>query len=502
MLPNPLRSAFIPTMLLADNAEERIRDSATSGTFALINTKHHATLPLSIHNYNQRSFWSSSPLLSSSLSPKLQQIIDSQAGLSDQNEESLALTLASRSLVTERSTGRVVSRSFMKFFNPDETMAYKPTGYEYAYEIQEKIDGSLVSLFWYEPSNSSGICQTRGQWMVASRTTFSSPHTESAWNILNTQFPSLVSNTQESLLDRTKTYVFELVDNRMPIKILYQYNLDLVLLSVISNDGSETRLDNTGLTFRRPRIWQLDELIAGENGVAVTPSNLKQLSKLHRANEEGFVITFWRTKDDVYPQRVKVKLEDYLKLSKPGNKGGGTAIDSSSRVSLSKSSTKLLIDGPPSPDALVNIYIAYRLSIPSFVGIDARMSSVKQQLLEAIRGLNVSDDYGDEVWLAEIMKIWDRIHALFSIQEIDWKDAVKKLKEEGHRAQPRGSGNDATSLKQDFDRRISTMDRSLTPSLKAWFEGQNVQEIVKLVVESVEVPKDLKSTEVIVLHVV
>ena len=214
------------------------------------------------------------------------------------------------------------------------------------------------------------------------------------------------------------------------------------------------------------------------------------------------MITFWRTKDDVYPQRLKVKLEDYLKLSKPGNKRGGTAIDSSSPVSLSKSSTKLLIDGPPSPDALVNIYTAYRLSIPSFVGIDARMSSVKQQLLEAIRDLNVSDDYGDEAWLAKIMKIWDRIHALFSIQELDWKDTVKKLKEEGYRSQSKGSGNNATLLKQDFDRRIIKMDRSLTPSLKAWFEGQNVHEMVKLVVESVEVPKDLKSTEVIVLHVV
>jgi hypothetical protein len=69
------------------------------------------------------------------------------------------------------------------------------------------------------------------------------------------------------------------------------------------------------------------------------------------------------------------------------------------------------------------------------MGIDACMSSVKQQLLEAIRGLNVSDDYGGEAWLAEIMKIWDRIHALFSIQEIDWKDTVKKLKEEGHKSQ-------------------------------------------------------------------
>ena len=492
MLPNPLRSTFIPPILLADNAEERIRGSTISEQFALITTKYHATLPLSIHNYNQRSFWSSSPL--SSLSSKVQQVIDSQT-VSDHNEESLALTLASRSLVTERCTGRVISRSFMKFFNPDEKMAYKPTGYEYTYEIQEKVDGSLVSLFWYEPPNS---CQTEGQWVVASRTSFSSPHTESAWNILSTRFPSLVSNTQETLLDKTKTYIFELVDNRMPIKILYEYNSDLVLLSIVSNDGSETRQGNTGLPFRRPRTWKLDELIAGENDVAVTPSKLKQLSKLHRANEEGFVITFWRTKDDVYPQRVKVKLEDYLKLSKPGNKGGGPAINSSSRVSLSKSSTKLLINGPPSPDALVNIYITYRLSIPSFGEIDARMSSVKQQLLEAIRGLNVLDDYGDEVWLAKIMKIWDRIHALFSIQEIIWKDTVNQLKEEGHRTRRRGTGDNATLLK-NFERRISTMDRSLIPSLKAWFEGQNVREMVKLLVESVEIPKDLKSTEVIVL---
>lgn len=503
-LPNPLRSTFIPLVLLADNAEERIRDTSTFEPFSYITTKQHATLPLSIHNYNHRSFWSSSPLLSFSSTIHVQQIIDSQAVPSDENEASLALTLASRSLVTEGSTGRVVSRSFVKFFNHYENLSYQPTGNEHAYEIQEKVDGSIISLFWYEPQNSSGSSQlqTRGQWIVASRSSFASPHTESARNILNTRFPSLVSDTQESL-DKTKTYVFELVDSRMPIKIHYQYHSDLVLLAIIGNDGSETRLGDTGLPFRRPRIWKLEELIPGENGTGVTASNLKQLNKLHRANEEGFVITFWRTQDDVYPQRVKVKLEDYLKLChKPAN-GGGTTINHSSRKSLrhlSNSSTKPLtsLNGPPSMHALVNIYTVYRVSIPSFVGIDACMSSVKQQLIRAIQCLNVSDDYGGEAWLTKIAKTWDRIHALFSIHEINWKETVKKLEQEGFKSRPRGEN--ATTMKQDFDRRIGRMDRSLTPSLKAWFEGQNVKEIVRFVVESVEVPNDLKSTDVIVLH--
>jgi len=505
-LPNPLRSTYIPLVLLTDNAEERIRDSTTFEPFAFITTKQHATLPLSIHNYNHRSFWSSSPLSSFSTTIQ-QQVVDSQAVLSDENEASLALTLASRSLITEGSTGRVVSRSFVKFFNHDEKLSYQPTGNEHAYEIQEKVDGSIISLFWYEPQIPSGSSQlqSRGQWIVASRSSFASPHTESARNILNTRFPSLVSDTQESSLDRTKTYVFELVDSRMPIKIHYQYHSDLVLLAIIGNDGSETRLNDTGLPFRRPRIWKLDELIPGENGTAVTAPNLKQLNKLHRANEEGFVITFWRTQDDVYPQRVKVKLEDYLKLCHrpgPANREGGKTVDYSSRKSLrhlSNSSTKPLmsLNGPPSPHALVNIYTAYRVSIPSFFKIDACMSSVCQRLIEAIRCLNVSDDYGGEAWLTKITKTWDRIHALFSIHEIDWKEWVRKLEQEGYKSRP--LGKNATTMK-DFDMRIGRMDRSLIPSLKAWFEGQNVKEIVRLVVESVEVPNDLKSTEVIVLH--
>lgn len=513
-IPNPLRSIDIHPELLADNGEERLRDTTTFEPFAFINTKQHPTLPLSIHNYVHRSFWSSSPLSSYS-SQQLQEIIDSKAILSDQNEASLALTLASRSLVTENSTGRVISRSFAKFFNYEEKLAYEPSGREYNYEIQEKVDGSIISLFWYDGLQSSSRSRTfpnrdGGQWVVASRASFSSKHTESAWNVLNTRFPSLVSNTRDSPLDKTKTYVFELVDNQMAIKIRYSCDPDLLLLSVIGNDGSETRLDSTGLPFRRPRKWKLEGLIAGKSKPGVSHSDMKTLSKLQRANEEGFVITFWRTKDDMYPQRVKVKLESYLKLCKPAERPGQeprTTIDPSSRLSLKHlaklggAHTKVLINlnSPPSPRALLAIHTSYRVSIPSFNGIDACMSSVKRWVLEAIQRLNVSDDYGGEAWLAKIAKTWDCIHALSSIHEVKWKDTVKKLERDGYKSGP--PSKMAPTKKQNFDNHLAerNMDSSLIPSLKAWFEGQSVQDIVRLVVESAKFPNDLRSTEVIVL---
>jgi hypothetical protein len=388
-------------------------------------------------------------------------------------------------------------------------MAYRPTGFEYAYEIQEKIDGSIISLFWYDGlERSSSASPHQGQWVIASRASFSSRHTESAWNIINTRFSALVSNTRTSRLDKSKTYVFELVDNRMPIKIHYSYGLDLVLLAIIGNDGSETKLSNSGLPFRTPRIWRLEELIEGGNGARVTASNIKQLGKLPRANEEGFVIMFWRTKDDVYPQRVKVKLESYLKLCKPADRPGpetGTAIDLPSRRSLkhlakfSGPTPKMMITNPPSPRALLKVYASHRTSIPSFSGIDACMSSVKQRLLDAVRSLNVSDDYGGEAWLAKIAKIWDRIHALSSLHEINWKDTVKMLEGEGFRSRPHGKNG--PTLRLNFDNRIRgrDVDRSLISSLKAWFEGQSIQEIVSRLVESAEFPNDLKSTEIVVL---
>ncbi|KAF8799231.1 hypothetical protein BYT27DRAFT_7318779 [Phlegmacium glaucopus] len=57
---------------------------------------------------------------------------------------------AARPLITESNSGQVVSKSFSKFFNHHEKQAYTPTGGEYAFTIEEKVDGSITSLFCYK----------------------------------------------------------------------------------------------------------------------------------------------------------------------------------------------------------------------------------------------------------------------------------------------------------------------------------------------------------------
>ncbi len=509
-IPNPLRSESIPLQRLLDNADVRPRgNSPSSNPYAFISTKHHDDLPLSIHNYEDRAFWSSSPLSSYSLE-QLQAILDAPL-LSDDKEASLALTMASRSLVTHRYTGRVISRSFSKFFNLQEKMAYQPTGQEYAHEIQEKVDGSVVSLFWYDEHQTEiaynpNRANPAGRWLVASRTSFNSPHTDSAWRMLKSRFSDLIDG-KNTLLDKSKTYVFELVDPNMPIKIFYSYGADLVLLAIIGKDGSESKWGSSDfdhLPFRRPRVWKLEELLGGSNVDSEEGVDLKQLSKLDRKNEEGFVVKFWRTKEDVHPQRDKLKLESYLKLHKPGKSGikvtGALSRISAKQPSNSKlSATQVPVSGPPSPASLLKIYTSHRLSLPSFVGVDEHMSSLKRPVLDAIQNLNVMDDYGGEAWLTKIARIWDRMDALFSLHEGEWRKLIGKLEKEGFR--PRSQRKSSANSALQFEKRLgrADIDRTLIPPSRAWSEGKNAKELVKLLVESMDFPSELKSEDVVLI---
>lgn len=154
----------------------------------------------------------------------------------------------------------------------------------------------------------------------------------------------------------------------------------------------------------------------------------------------------------------------------------------------------------PSPASLLEIYTAHRLSLPSFVGVDEHMSSLKHPLLDAIRGLDIMDDYGGEAWLEKIDRICDRIAALFLFHEVEWKSTLLKLEKEGFvpKAQRKLSAKSSRST-QGFEERLrrADIDRTLISPLRMWFEGKNVKELVKVIVANMDFPSDLKSKEVI-----
>ena len=107
------------------------------------------------------------------------------------------------------------------------------------------------------------------------------------------------------------------------------------------------------------------------------------------------------------------------------------------------------------------------------------------------------DDYGGEVWLDKIEKVWVRIGALCSLQEAEWKEATKSLEREGYKPRPQNARSQVA--KGEFERRIKRkdIDEAHRGALLAWFIAENPKKLVVLVVAGVEIPHDLRTTDII-----
>ena len=126
----------------------------------LVYKQVHPTLPLTIWNYSEKVQYE---------------------GLWDE------ITLQTRGLVTD-DEGNVVARPFKKFFNLEEGK-HTPTE---EFEVYEKMDGSLLIVFWYE-----------GKWIVATRGSFTSDQAIKGVELLKKY------NTD--IMFRHLTYCFEII---------------------------------------------------------------------------------------------------------------------------------------------------------------------------------------------------------------------------------------------------------------------------------------------------
>ena len=215
----------------------------------LLYNQVHPDLPLTIWNYTQRVQYE---------------------GLWDE------ITLQCRGLVTD-DKGNVAARPFKKFFNIEENNHVATDDFE----IFEKLDGSLIIVFWYND-----------QRIVASRGSFTSDHVKWAIEILEAipHFDLIVSIYTDC------TMCFELIhpDNRIVVD--YGDNKSLILTGLFQTDtGKECDMDHD------LREW----ISVVEKFKGLDYKNIKQLNW---RNSEGFVVRFSNG------DRCKIKFEDYIRL--------------------------------------------------------------------------------------------------------------------------------------------------------------------------------------------
>jgi RNA ligase len=128
----------------------------------LIEKNSHPTLPIAIYNYSRKVQYE---------------------GLWDE------VTKICRGLVLDND-GNVVAKPFGKFFNMEE---HDPSEIpNETFEVFEKMDGSLGIVFWFQ-----------GQWVVASRGSFTSDQAIKA--------KELLKKYNTDIMFRHLTYCFEII---------------------------------------------------------------------------------------------------------------------------------------------------------------------------------------------------------------------------------------------------------------------------------------------------
>lgn len=194
-------------------------------------------------------------------------------------------TLNNRGSVYEISTGRLVAKTFPKFFNYGElTQETKDNLLKQSFLTYDKLDGSCVICYWYE-----------GEWMCNTRGSFSSDQAIKAkemlykgWNI--------------NKLNKFNTYIFECIYPENRIVLDYGNAEKLVLIGVYRTSTQE---EESAI------VWS--EYMNQESVQTYQYSNLLELLEVQKtlpSSVEGFVVQF---EDGT---RVKFKGEEYMKLAR------------------------------------------------------------------------------------------------------------------------------------------------------------------------------------------
>jgi len=196
-----------------------------------------------------------------------------------------------RGLIINPKTLKIVSRTFPRFFNLNEWVD-DPFDYNGIEWIEEKADGSLMHLYWYN-----------GNWNLASRGTAFGESPTPAGPTLREIFELAVGkNIQDFAKPLTPgiTYVFELcsIFNKV-VKLYDKPTAYLTGMFSSYEEFSHFYLNSVAaeLNVKRPTVYS-----------DVNIDNIHDTFKNFAPTDEGYVLV------DVYGNRIKVKNPTYVDL--------------------------------------------------------------------------------------------------------------------------------------------------------------------------------------------
>lgn len=192
-------------------------------------------------------------------------------------------TLSCRGMVVD-SVGNILARPFQKFKNYEE---HDPSEIDLTqdFDIFEKMDGSLIIIFYYEP---------RMTWIVATRGSFISEQSIEARKMLDVSVFDKLS--------KIDTYLFEILYPENRIVVDYGKRRELVLLGRIQ---TETGFE---LYYKDLVTWYSKWFTVVKRYNIKNIQNLNELKAIEEDNKEGFVIRFFNG------FRIKVKFTEYIRL--------------------------------------------------------------------------------------------------------------------------------------------------------------------------------------------
>jgi hypothetical protein len=189
------------------------------------------------------------------------------------------LTLMCRGLVLDYE-GNIIARPFRKFFNLEEGK-HTPTS---NFEVYDKLDGSLGIIFYYQ-----------GEWIVATRGSFTSEQSIKAKEIFN----KYVQEYGDENLNVNLTYLVEILYQTNRIVVDYGDDEKLVLLGITDKYGETHHSHFEHLWFHK------DLIVKKYDGI----SNYEEIkTTMYKDNAEGFVVRFDNG------DRCKIKFNEYVRL--------------------------------------------------------------------------------------------------------------------------------------------------------------------------------------------